>query len=543
MNFLRAARVLASSLLLLFFGAISLLNFPTPRPAKLDYFPPKNFLPQTPQRMAEVRELLEPTTTNSPREGVSDGILDALKAGASVHSRFDDRDQNTPLTQAASYGQPDAVAFFLKLGADIDETDNRGRTALWNAAQTSLLEENEGHQPEETAALQKISDRNLAIYLRVIRVLLQHGAQTKIADKNGATALDAPAFYGRKAIVKVLLEAGANPNHRDQFGKTPLEWASYNDFPEVVELMRKFGGASTPLPDGRQKKLDSDLMDACYRKNFAAIKQLAEKGADVNAHVAFWSPVPEGRYDTREFGIADFSTPLLISNRSLAVTRLLLQLGANPNGANENHRTPLMEADAQVAELLLTKGANVNARDDDRQTPLINAARENDAAKIQLFLKRGAQTELRNKRGETPLMKTENETILQILLDNGANINARDNEGRTALSQAAFVETGEGDALTVFEEQWARVLLQHRANPNIADNDGDTPLMLLAANAQNEFVRGDPLAFAKSLLQHGARLDLKNKAGKTALQIAELHKAKSLMNLFRTRKTKSENQM
>ena len=425
MNFVRAARVLASSALLLFFCSLSLLAVPTPRPAELDYFPPKNFLPQTPRKMAEAREALEPTTTDSPREGVSDGILDALKAGASVHSRFDDRDENTPLTQAASYGQPDAVELFLNLGARVNETDNRGRTALWHAAQTSLLHENDGHAPNETAALQKIYDRNMAIYLQVLRTLLKHGAQTEIADKNDATALDAPAFYGRIEMVRVLLKAGANPNRSDQFGKTPLEWAAYNGFPKIVKLMQQYGGASTPPHGERQKKLDSNLMDACHRKDFAAIQRLVSQGADVNAHVAFWSPVPGGRYDTKEFGIADFSTPLFISNRSPAVTRLLLQPGADPNGHNENHQTPLMEADAKVAELLLANGADVNARDDDRQTPLINAARKNDVAQIQFLLKRGAQTEVRNKRGETALMKTESKE------PNAASVGALTSQGVT----------------------------------------------------------------------------------------------------------------
>ena len=64
-----------------------------------------------------------------------------------------------------------------------------------------------------------------------------------------------------------------------------------------------------------------------------------------------------------------------------------------------------------------------------------------------------------------------------------ADINARDNSGRTALIGATGHTRGEGDAAAC-DAPWARVLLEYEANPNRRDKDGDTVLMLLAAQGE-----------------------------------------------------------
>jgi serine/threonine-protein phosphatase 6 regulatory ankyrin repeat subunit A/serine/threonine-protein phosphatase 6 regulatory ankyrin repeat subunit B len=476
---------------------------------------------------------------NSPHEQLAAGVLEDLNNGASVNAHFTDRDRSTPLAYAAAFGQLAAVELFLSRGARVNDHDRDGRTALWQAAQAGLVIENGGHRANETAALQEIFNRNLAIYIRIIHTLLAHSARTEIADKNSATPWDAPAFYGRKKIVQALLEGGANPNHRDEFGKTPMEWASYNGYSDVVELMRAFDGTSTHLPDESQKTRDLALVDACAHKDLHAVERLLAQGADVNAHVANWSPLPEARIDPMEFDAMEFTPPLSVSVRQPAMTRLLLSAGADANGHNENRVTPLMSASAEVAELLLAKGANADATNGNGETLLMYDTERSDLGTMRVLLAHGAQVNARDDEGRTALMRTRSEGILKLLIANSAAINARDNEGCTALSHAAFTEMGEGGSLTVFSEKWARVLLRYGANPNLADNNRDTPLMLLARNARNEFTQGDPMALATYLLESGARLDLRNKTGRTALQIAERSGAKNLTRLFHTWRKRS----
>lgn len=94
--------------------------------------------------------------------------------------------------------------------------------------------------------------------------------------------------------------------------------------------------------------------------------------------------------------------------------------------------------------------------------------------------------------------------LVRAFLERGANVNAKDKIGYTALLQCIEMDKPE---ITV-------LLLEYGADPNIRDPDGNTALMRLAKN-QFSTVQSLPL-----LLQNGAKPSLKNKEGKTALQLA-----------------------
>ena len=106
------------------------------------------------------------------------------------------------------------------------------------------------------------------------------------------------------------------------------------------------------------------------------------------------------------------------------VVRLLLQAGANPNAADKDGNTALIEADRDAgAALLLTRaGANVNAR---------------------------------NSAGDTPLMRAHTIDVTQTLLDNGADASARDKHGRTA-PDLAKLDNNEAKAAVLGAAQAAR---------------------------------------------------------------------------------------
>jgi ankyrin repeat protein len=84
-------------------------------------------------------------------------------------------------------------------------------------------------------------------------------------------------------------------------------------------------------------------------------------------------------------------------------------------------------------------------------------------------------------------------------------INSRDlSTGETGL----HVTAGRSDIT------WTRYLLQEGANPNIADNQGRTPLIVAA---QNGFIEG-----VRALVAAGAQIDVANRTGETPL-IAAVH--------------------
>lgn len=125
-----------------------------------------------------------------------------------------------------------------------------------------------------------------------------------------------------------------------------------------------------------------------------------------------------------------------------------------------------------------------------------------------------------------------NDRIVQALLKRGANVNAQDYEGRTALTAAAW-RHGRLDWVTDLLNRgatvvspdtlagaawWgdvplARLLIAHGADVNGRDILGDTPLIGAC--------RYGKTAVARLLLDHGASLSLRGGSGKTALQTAQ----------------------
>ena len=122
--------------------------------------------------------------------------------------------------------------------------------------------------------------------------------------------------------------------------------------------------------------------------------------------------------------------------RILVAALVLGSLGCfSGKGFTSLHATAVMDASAR-AEVLLKQGANVNAKDNEGQTPLHIAA-ENDAS-----------------------------ATAEVLLKQGANVNARNNKGLTPLHATAV-----RDASAI-----AEVLLKQGANVNATNNEGFTPL-------------------------------------------------------------------
>ncbi|CAG0899889.1 unnamed protein product, partial [Cyprideis torosa] len=103
---------------------------------------------------------------------------------------------------------------------------------------------------------------------------------------------------------------------------------------------------------------------------------------------------------------------------------------------------------------------------------------------------------------QTPLHMAKTSETVEVLIDNKADVNAKDRWGQTPLHFAAKHN----------RHSIAKVLLDNGADPNIPDVFEQTPLHL-ATSKQNEEV-------IKCLVANGARLDVKNKKGKTALDIA-----------------------
>jgi len=131
-----------------------------------------------------------------------------------------------------------------------------------------------------------------------------------------------------------------------------------------------------------------------------------------------------------------------------------------------------------------------------------------------LLLEKGADIEARDRNGDTPLIAAAGhgeDDVVRLLLDRGAHIEATDNPGLTALIAAAC-NCAMVDMPDTYDS--VGVLLERGANVEARDKRGRTALMAAA-----EWDRPRQVTL---LLDRGAKVDAGDKRGNTALHIAAL---------------------
>ena len=170
---------------------------------------------------------------------------------------------------------------------------------------------------------------------------------------------------------------------------------------------------------------------------------------------------------------------------------------------------------------------------------LIYESEEGNIDLIRLLIQRGADVNKKDDFGRTPIMYasyTGQTEVVRILLDNGAYVNEIDSQDITALMLASQGEQDNTDTV--------KLLIDRRADVNMKDNTGNTALMFAIrgganteivkmllyngadVNVQNEITKQTPLLYASSvsnteivkmLIQRGADVHKQNKFGYTAL--------------------------
>jgi ankyrin repeat protein len=334
------------------------------------------------------------------------------------------------------------------------------------------------HSPLHTAA--RFGREDLA------ELLIARGADVHTPDEpRGQTALHLAAQYGHASVATVLVARGADVNAATRFGRTPLH--------EAVS-----GLAGTSDLDGR----------------VAVARLLIANGADINARERGSGRTP----------LDDAVGSSINPANSERMTELLLAGGANPRTAAAPGESALQRAASQgnleSVRRLLDGGADPNAADRDT-TALGAAAYQGHTEIVTLLLARGADAKqsVQGSRlegngaplamallpvpdGPTRDRDARRLRIATLLLDRGAEIDARDQQRRTVLHGAA--SRGQLQAVDL--------LLSRRASVDPVDALGLTPLHLA--------VREGHVAVAARLLDRGADVRLSARDGRTALDLA-----------------------
>jgi len=430
------------------------------------------------------------------------------------------------LADAAEQRNRALIRTLLSAGADVNAAQVDGMTALhWavynDDTDTAGLLVRSGARVN-AANLYGVPPLSLACTngnAELVKLLLDDGADANASLHGGETVLMTAARAGSLEAVKALLARGANPNARERRDQTALMWAAAEGHAAVVRALID-GGADVRAT---LKSGFTPLFFAVREGHINVTRMLLEAGVNVNETLQREELRPELAVKD---AVGKGTSPLLmaVQNGHFELALVLVDAGANPNDQRTGF-TPLhtmtwvRKPDAsdtgdpapigsgrltslQFVRALVKRGANVNARLDkgaprppatasrlgtEGATPFLMAADRADVPLMRLILELGADPLLPNVDNSTPLMAaaglgttapdeeagTEPEALeaVTFLLDLGANIDAVDNNGNTAMHGAAY-----GNFPTI-----VKLLADRGADPHIwkrHNAHGTTPLFI-----------------------------------------------------------------
>ncbi len=317
-----------------------------------------------------------------------------------------------------------------------------------------------------------------------VRAWLENGGDVDARDARdtrGDTALIRAVHEEKVEIVRMLLEYEADVNAQDEYGYTALHWVIFHEQLEIARM-------------------------------------LLDNGANVRTKSHFGETVLVSR-----------DVELIKEDTRILLTRMLLEYGADPYAIDDSGETVFMTVVAdghmETARMLIVEyEVDVNAQDKNGLTALHHLSScgyENIANIVKMLIENGAKVNMPTLKGRTALIEASmygRLGALKALIENGAHANIRDNDGRNALMGVCLSDwDSEDDKIREIIE----ILLKNGVSIDGKDYAGETALMIFSEAGEIEAV--------KTLLEFGANVHIKNKEGKTALDLATDEQVKSLL--------------
>ncbi|XP_044251362.1 ankyrin-3 isoform X2 [Drosophila takahashii] len=463
----------------------------------------------------------------------------------------------TPLYMAAQENHDNCCRILLANGANPSLSTDDGFTPLAVAMQqghdkiVAVLLETDVRGKVRLPALHIAAKKN---DVNAAKLLLQHDHNADIVSKSGFTPLHIAAHYGNVDIANLLLDSKADVNYVAKHNISPLhvacKWGKLSVCNLLLSRGAKIDAATrdglTPLHcasrSGHVEVIGNLLSQKApiltkTKNGLSALHMSAQGEHDEAARLLLDNKAPVDEVTV------DYLTALHVAAHCghVKVAKLLLDYDANPNARALNGFTPLHIAckknRIKIVELLIKHGANIGATTESGltplhvasfmgcmniviyllqheacpdiptirgETPLHLAARANQTDIIRILL-RSAKVDAIAREGQTPLhvaSRLGNINIIMLILQHGADINAKTNDMYSALHIAA--KEGQEDVV--------QVLLDNGAQLNAITKKGFTPLHLASKYGKQKIVT--------LLLEKGASVDFQGKNDVTSLHVA-----------------------
>jgi ankyrin repeat protein len=406
---------------------------------------------------------------------------------------------NTPLIEAA--GWADARTLKLLIGhsrgifsSSINAADYRGRTALTNAAR---------HNPHDKA----------------VEALIKAGADFDVNLRTGKFNVRNNLHIADGVVLKVKRYHNSATYY---FSKPPLFSAIRKNKKDIVEMMLKHG-ADPNLKiytdsDGHNYRVP---MDVCNNAEIAKI--LEDAGAIINSRGRTSVNTPVTEINLMNFRKACQDKPVAVLKTMMIAMRL--KTGERKRTAMEGLDSALYNNSLEVVKWLLSQGAKL--RDDDI---LSAAGNDNYPEVLEYLLKQGLSAQYENRDGKTALYFASSAEIVNILIKNGADVNAVCNRDSYKRSTPLL----EAVRRNWYRNNWRQAevvaaLIKHGAGINAKGQQNWNALQFLIC--KDSFYCD--LRTVKVLLKNKIDLNSIDRDGKTVISRAALYNPKLFDMLFK----------
>lgn len=346
-------------------------------------------------------------------------------------------DNNRTIYELVQFGAAHKIREVVGKGIDVNAPDTEGRTLLMAAltqpdnADNIITLVNLG--ADVTKKYKGISPLSMAAItqkdIRVFRLFLEKGADAReIGPENATPLMLAAGHQSDPEVLKLLIAAGADVNAVNNLGQTALMLATQkNNKPEIIKALAE-SGANINYKNTQRHNL---IAMALAAKNYKIIPMLISLGAEnsrFNVMAAIYNKVPlktldllTKNIDTLNFTDKEGYSPLLLAitmeKPDTDVVDILVKNGANINFANSKGFSPLMAAVKHSTEAPRLRSLEASGLyyDINKMSPKL---------KEQVLKERG-----KAYKNNLKLVKT--------ILEHGADTNAQDALGMTALMYAA----------------------------------------------------------------------------------------------------------